>query len=271
MILYANPITNKRKMSALLNYRQKGTGQTILLIHGLFGNMDNLGLLERELVSDYQVISVDLRNHGQSFHSEEHNYQVMAEDIITLIRHLQLKDVTLIGHSMGGKVAMKVTTMLPETISQQVIMDIAPVAYQERKHDTVFAGLNAVLAKAPTSRSEAMRILAEHIHMDEVRQFLGKSLYRPKEVFIWRFNVSSLEKNYLSILDWKPEAVCEVPTLFLKGENSDYLGSEHQSAVKIQFSNAKAHVISNTGHWLHAEKPLQVTRSIKRFLIKLST
>lgn len=268
MILYANPITNKRKMSALLNYRQKGTGQTILLIHGLFGNMDNLGLLERELASDYQVISVDLRNHGKSFHSEEHNYQVMAEDIIALIRHLQLANVTLIGHSMGGKVAMKVTTMIPETISQQVIMDIAPVVYKERKHDSVFAGLNAVLEKAPTSRSEAMCILAEHIHMDGVRQFLGKSLYRLNDVFTWRFNVSSLEKNYLSILDWKAEAVCEVPTLFLKGENSDYLGSQHQSAVNTQFSHAKAHVISHTGHWLHAEKPLQVTRSIKRFLIK---
>jgi esterase len=147
-------------------------------------------------------------------------------------------------------------------------MDIAPFAYQERKHDAVFSGLKAVLEKSPSSRSEAMHILAEHIHTEGVRQFLGKSLYRQKEGFTWRFNVPSLEKNYLSILDWKEEDVCDVPTLFLKGENSDYLTSEHQQAVNKQFSQVKAHVISNTGHWLHAEKPLQVTRAIKRFLIK---
>ncbi len=253
-------------MSALLNYKQNGTGHTILLIHGLFGNMDNLGLLERELVSDYRVISLDLRNHGHSFHSDQHNYQLMAEDVVTLIHTLALEDVTLIGHSMGGKVAMKVSDLIPETIRCQVIMDMAPVAYKERKHDAVFAGLNAVSTASPSSRAEAMAILSEHITLDGVRQFLGKSLYRPKNHFIWRFNVPSLEKNYLSILDWETITLCHVPTLFLKGADSDYLLAEYQDAVTAQFTHAKAHVIANTGHWLHAEKPAQVTRVIKRFL-----
>ncbi|PJC85477.1 histidine kinase [Vibrio sp. HA2012] len=267
-------------MSALLNYKQNGTGHTILLIHGLFGNMDNLGLLERELVSDYRVISLDLRNHGHSFHSDQHNYQLMAEDVVTLIHTLALEDVTLIGHSMGGKVAMKVSDLIPETIRCQVIMDMAPVAYKKRKHDAVFAGLNAVSAASPSSRAEAMAILAEHINLDGVRQFLGKSLYRhqnhlnrhqnhlnpQQNHFIWRFNVPSLEKNYLSILDWETIALCHVPTLFLKGADSDYLLAEYQDAVTAQFAHAKAHVIANTGHWLHAEKPAQVTRVIKRFL-----
>ena len=253
-------------MSALLHYKRTGSGQTVVLIHGLFGNLDNLGLLERELTADYEVISLDLRNHGLSFHADEHNYQVMAMDVLHLMQHLKLQDIILIGHSMGGKVAMKITDMAPKRIARQIVMDMAPAVYRERKHDHVFAGLKAVLTTSPATRSEAMAILAEHIKLDGVRQFLGKSLYSQKNRLIWRFNVKALESNYLSILDWELISQCDVPTLFLKGANSDYLTTEHQEAIQAQFSNAKAHIISNAGHWLHAEKPLEVTRAIRRFL-----
>ena len=131
---------------------------------------------------------------------------------------------------------------------------------------TSFSGLKAVLEASPTTRSEAMAILSRHIKLDSVRQFLGKSLYRKQNRLLWRFNVEALESNYLSILDWEPIDQCDVPTLFLKGENSDYLTAKHQATVQTQFSDAKAHIVSNTGHWLHAEKPLEVTRAIKRFL-----
>lgn len=253
-------------MSALLNYKLEGQGQTVVLIHGLFGNLDNLGLLSRELKEDHQVLSIDLRNHGHSFHSDVHNYQVMAEDIISLLDHLDLSSVILIGHSMGGKVAMKVTDLAPHLVVKQIILDMAPVAYHQRKHDNVFAGLTAVSAANLSSRSEVMKTLAEHIEIDGVRQFLSKSITRVENTMRWRFNVDSIMNNYLSILDWKPITKSKTPTLFVKGGDSDYLTTEHQADVQAQFSNAKAHVIANTGHWLHAEKPVEVLRAIRKFL-----
>lgn len=253
-------------MSELLNYKLEGEGPTVVLIHGLFGNLDNLGLLSRDLVKDHQVLSMDLRNHGLSFHSDEHSYQTMANDIHRLITYLELTKVTLVGHSMGGKVAIKLASDHPEYVTKLVVLDMAPVAYKNRKHDNVFSGLNEVLTSHPTNRAEAVSLLAKHIEMDGVIQFLGKSLYRTDKGFIWRFNVRSIDANYWNILGWDPIPKTTIPTLFLKGANSDYLTQEHQPLIQTQFSNVKAHVIANTGHWLHAEKPQQVLRAIRRFL-----
>lgn len=253
-------------MSALLNYKLTGEGPTIVLIHGLFGNLDNLGLLARDLEVDHQILSIDLRNHGLSFHSEQHTYHQMAEDLYQLLLHLQLDKATILGHSMGGKVAMRFAAEHPEYVDKLLVLDMAPVAYPERKHDNVFAALNAVLATPPASRSEAMALLAEHIEMEGVRQFLGKSLYRKDSNLTWRFNVKAIGDNYWNILGWDPIEKSHIPTLFLKGANSDYLTEQHQSLIQEQFSNAKAHVIANTGHWLHAEKPQEVLRSIRRFI-----
>ncbi len=250
----------------MLNYKLNGSGPTIILIHGLFGNLDNLGLLARDLEKDHQVLSLDLRNHGLSFHSQCHNYSVMSEDVHHLISTLKLKNITLIGHSMGGKVAMKLAADYPEQIKKLVVMDIAPVAYSQKNHDAVFSGLKAVLSTPPSSRNEAMQILARYIEADDVRQFLGKSLYRTGDTLAWRFNVESILKNYLNITGWEPIPRVDIETLFLKGANSDYLTAAYQPQVEAQFSNTKAHIIANTGHWLHAEKPLQVLRAIRRFI-----
>jgi len=253
-------------MSALLNYKLEGEGHTVVLIHGLFGNLDNLGLLARDLKTDHQVLSIDLRNHGQSFHSDEHNYALMADDVKQLLESLNIEKAIVIGHSMGGKVAMKLADITPEKVQKLVVLDMSPVQYNQRKHDAVLAGLNAVLDQKPTSRSEVMKLLSEHIVEDGVRQFLGKSLTKKEHHMTWRFNVPSLEKNYLNIIGWDPISPCDIPTLFIKGGNSDYLTSDHQPQIQAQFNNAKAHVIANTGHWLHAEKPVEVLRAIRKFI-----
>jgi len=253
-------------MSVQLNYKIEGEGHTIVLIHGLFGNLDNLGLLARDLKQDHQVLSIDLRNHGSSFHSDQHDYQLMATDVSNLLLELKLSDVTVIGHSMGGKVAMALTEIDTVTIKKLVVLDMAPVAYQQRRHDNVFQGLTAVSEAKPTSRSAALKILAEHIEIDGVRQFLTKSLYKDNDIMKWRFNVQSLIQNYEHIIGWKAITRCTTPTLFVKGGDSDYLTGEHQPQVQAQFSNAKAHVIANTGHWLHAEKPAEVLRAIRKFI-----
>lgn len=252
-------------MSQLLNYKLEGEGHTVVLIHGLFGNLDNLGLLARELKKRFQVLSIDLRNHGLSFHSDSHTYQQQAEDILSLLQYLNIQQCSIIGHSMGGKVAMKVTAMAQNMVDKLVVLDMAPVAYHVARHDNVIQGLKAVQQAQPAHRKEALEILAQHIEMEGVRQFLGKSLYKNHDHFSWRFNVDSLQKNYWDILDWETVPPVKVPTLFIKGGESDYLTAEHQPLVKKQFVNAKAHVISNTGHWLHAEKPAEVLRAITKF------
>ena len=257
-------------MSQLLNYKLEGEGHTIVLIHGLFGNLDNLGLLARDLKQDHQVLSIDLRNHGQSFHSNVHSYAAQALDVKALLEQLAIKRITLIGHSMGGKVAIKVAEMLESTleviIEKLIVLDMAPVHYTQHRHTNVFAGLNAVDAAKPSDRKQAMALLAEHIEMEGVRQFLGKSLHRIDGHIGWRFNVSHLWHNYANILGWQPITQISTPTLFIKGADSDYLLAEHQSAIQAQFSQVKAHVIANTGHWLHAEKPTEVLRTIRKFI-----
>ncbi|MBY6197534.1 alpha/beta fold hydrolase [Vibrio hangzhouensis] len=252
-------------MSALLNYKREGQGSPVVLIHGLFGDLNNLGVLARDLKQDFDVISIDLRNHGRSFHSREHDYRLMAQDVIHLLEYLDISSPTVIGHSMGGKVAMKMCDF-DYPINKLVVMDMSPVAYQTRRHDNVFAGLEAVTAAKPTTRSEAMTLLSRHIDLEGVRQFLGKSLYNNGQHLDWRFNVASLNDNYLSILGWHPIKQTDIPVLFIKGGDSDYLIAEHQPLIQAQFSHAKAHVIANTGHWLHAEKPTEVLRAIRKFI-----
>ncbi|WP_158117184.1 alpha/beta fold hydrolase [Vibrio cincinnatiensis] len=254
-------------MSALLNYKLEGEGHTVVLIHGLFGSLDNLGLLARDLKTDHQVLSIDLRNHGQSFHSPEHNYALMARDVARLLQHLQISQATLIGHSMGGKVTMKLADVDPEAIQKLIVLDMAPIAYTVRRHDNVLAGLDAILEQKPASRSEVMTILAKHIQLEGVRQFLSKSLINQDSVMTWRFNVKAIKANYENILGWEPIPKNKTPTLFIKGADSDYLTAEHQTAIQQQFSHAKAHVIANTGHWLHAEKPAEVLRAIRKFIV----
>ena len=264
-ILYVKPTMNKIKMSVQLNYKLEGEGHTIVLIHGLFGNLDNLGLLARDLRTDHQVLSIDLRNHGVSPHSGTHNYRSMAEDVAQLLASLNISNPIVIGHSMGGKVAMALTELTD--IDKLIVLDMAPVAYTQNRHDNVLAGLNAVIKEQPTSRSEALEVLARHIEIDGVRQFLTKSLYKNEHgIMVWRFNVASLEANYANIIGWEPIEKTSVKTLLIKGGNSDYLMPEHQPMVQQQFSNVKAHVIANTGHWLHAEKPKEVLRAIRKFL-----
>jgi esterase len=190
----------------------------------------------------------------------------MAQDVVALLQHLSISSPIIIGHSMGGKVAMKMTEQLNNHMRALIVLDMAPVSYTTRRHDAVFAGLQAVLSNKPSSRNQALEILAKHINEDSVRLFLSKSLMRKDDIFCWRFNVNALVDNYSAILGWDPIPQSQVPTLFIKGGNSEYITAEYQSNIQAQFTQAKAHIIANTGHWLHAEKPNEVLRVINKFL-----
>ncbi|MFM4824024.1 alpha/beta fold hydrolase [Aeromonas bivalvium] len=250
-----------------MNFKEQGQGPAVVLIHGLFGSLDNLGLLARPLGEQYRVISLDLRNHGASFHSDEMSYPQQAADVLALLDHLALDKAALIGHSMGGKVAMQVAKLAPHRVNQLVVADMAPVAYPHARHQNVFAGLNATLTRAPQSRSEAEAILAEHIEIAGVRQFLLKSFAKTETGWGWRFNVPALERNYANIMGWPDaDARFEGPTLFIKGGESDYMLPAYTETVMAQFPAAKARVIAGTGHWLHAEKPVLFNKLVVDFL-----
>lgn len=234
----------------------------VLLIHGLFGSLDNLGVLARGLKADRPLIQVDVRNHGLSPRSDEMSYRAMAQDMLeTLDRH-GIDKATVIGHSMGGKIAMTMTALAPERLAQLVLIDIAPVDYQTRRHDTIFAAVNAVTKAGVTQRAAAAEVMRAFITEEGVIQFLLKSFHDGE----WRFNVPALWDNYASISGWETVPSWPGPALFIRGELSPYLDDIHRNALLAQFPQARAHVIAGAGHWVHAEKPDAVLRAVRRFL-----
>ncbi|OON38936.1 alpha/beta hydrolase [Izhakiella australiensis] len=245
----------------LLTEQSPAQHRPLVLIHGLFGNLDNLGVLARDIQHQRPVIMVDVRNHGLSPRSDEMDYTAMAGDLIdTLDRH-NLEQVDVVGHSMGGKIAMALTALAPERIGQLAVMDIAPVAYQQRHHDDVFAALRAVTQAGVTTRSEASAIMRHSVNEEGVIQFLLKSFERGE----WRFNVEALWNNYPTLIGWQPLPAWHGPALFIRGERSDYLKDEYRDALLAQFPAARAHVIAGAGHWVHAEKPQAVLAALRRF------
>ena len=233
-----------------------------LLIHGLFGSLDNLGIVARALKTDRDVLQVDVRNHGLSPRDLSMDYAAMAADMLETLDSHGLDQVDIIGHSMGGKIAMALTALAPQRVRRLVVIDIAPVTYQTRRHDDIFAALNAVTARGITTREDAARVMLPLVGNEMVVQFLLKS-FRQGE---WLFNVPALLDNYSVISGWQPVAPCPQPALFIRGADSSYLDPCYRQALLAQFPHARAHIIAAAGHWVHAEKPQAVVSAVQRFL-----
>lgn len=233
----------------------------LVLIHGLFGSLDNLGVLARGLKDDRRLIQVDVRNHGVSGRASGMNYPLMAQDILDTLDGMQVGCFDVIGHSMGGKMAMTLAALAPERVAGMVVIDIAPVAYRTRHHDEIFTALRAVTAAGITRRGDAATLMRETLAEEGVIQFLLKSFHEGE----WRFNVPVLWECYDSIIGWQPQPAWPHPVLFIRGELSPYLADEYRDELLAQFPQARAHVIAGAGHWVHAEKPDAVLRAIRRF------
>ncbi|MFT7052553.1 MAG: esterase [Psychromonas sp.] len=243
----------------------KQPSENIFIIHGLFGSLSNLSGLASELQEIHHIISVDLRNHGHSPHDNSMTYQEMANDIFTLADNLNIERFSIVGHSMGGKVAMACALLNPQRINKIVVADIAPVAYPD-KHNDVFIGLKALANEPIESRKAGDLTLSAYITIPEVRQFLLKSLIKRGEHFHLLFNLPALSANYAAIRSWPEfDAVFNKEVLFIKGADSDYILPEYQADILHYFPNAKAKMIKDTGHWLHAEKPKSFNRLVKEF------
>lgn len=237
---------------------------TLVFIHGLFGDLNNLGMISRAFATDYNILRIDLRNHGQSFHHEEMRLSQMAEDLYQVVEHLNLNNLIVIGHSLGGKTAMMFAHHFPNLVQKLVIIDIAPVRYISNRHDANFAGLFAVRDAQPENRQQAKQVFLKHIANEGVVQFMLKS-FDANSPERFKFNLSGLYKNYANVMDWQ-DVFVEKPTLFIKGANSDYMLPAYTAQTVAQFPNSKVKVIANTDHWVHAEKPEAVIRAIKEFI-----
>ena len=257
----------------LLNYQQKQTSlaeedqktDNIFIIHGLFGSLSNLSGISKALQAQHNVIAVDLRNHGDSPHAESATYQEMASDIFELADKLNIDNFSVLGHSMGGKVAMSCALQQPGRINKLVVVDMAPINYTN-KHQEVFDGLLAVTAGNITSRKLADQILSKYVFAQETRQFLLKSLVNKEGKYQFKFNIPDIIANYNLMRSWPIfEHVFTKEVLFIKGGNSDYIGPEAYQPTLALFPNAKAKIIENAGHWVHAEKAKTFERIVLKF------
>ncbi len=233
---------------------------TLLIAHGLFGSKRNWQALAKRLAADRQVVTVDMRNHGDSPWDDANSYLDMAGDLANVIDG----QWDVIGHSMGGKTAMALTLTAPDKVRRAVIADIAPVAYTHTQEHLIDA-MEAVNLSSIESRGQADDALAASIPEIGVRSFLLQSL--DVKARRWKFNLKSLRAEMAKILNF-PEfsAAFEGPVFFLSGGASDYVTADHRQTIKALFPNARAAKIPGAGHWLHAEKPEEFLAAAQAFL-----
>ena len=242
------------------------TNVPVVVLHGLFGSLSNLGMIARKLIPNYHVIQLDLRNHGLSGHAEQMDYTLMAHDVLETLDHLQVNHFSLIGHSMGGKVSMTIAGIAPNRLEQLVVLDVAPVAYAGERHDGMFAAIEAVIEQnnPQLSRTQAAEIMRKYLNHEMIVQFLLKSFVKGQ----WLYNVQAFKANYGNLVGWNPIHPWNKPCLFIRGGNSEYILPQYQAEIEKQFPQAVVETVPETGHWLHAEKPEVVLNLIQHYLTK---
>ena len=254
----------------ILHATQFGSGQPLLILHGFLGMSDNWKTFAKNISnSGFEVHLIDQRNHGRSFHSPEFSYDVMADDLERYSAHYGLNKFHLLGHSMGGKTAMYYAAKYSNRVEKLVIADIAPKYYPSH-HQQILKGLSALDFNTISSRLQADEALSTFVTEKGVRQFLLKNLYwETKDRLGLRANISVLSQKAEAVGEALPSSyLFHGPTLFLKGEKSDYITDEDFSLLKQHFPYTTLETIQNAGHWLHAENPVQFYEITHRFLIE---
>lgn len=249
-----------------LHFRSFGNGEPIIILHGVFGSSDNWQTVGKELASKYMVYLVDLRNHGNSPHSDEFDYNVMTDDVLELMMNENIDRAHILGHSMGGKTAMTFAARYPEKVNKLIVIDIAP-KYYEPAHAKIFRGFRSIKLDQIKTRNEADLQMSHTISDFTVRQFILKNLTREKEGFTWKLNLDVIEKNSerigeaLSEEDWFNGHV-----LFIAGNRSDYIKESDLPGIQRHFPNAVLKFVPRAGHWVHAEQPKTLVRMVFDFL-----
>lgn len=263
-----------------LNFRDIGCGEPFIVLHGLYGSSDNWMSVGRRLSAQHRMILVDLRNHGLSPQSSTHTYQAMASDVKELIDSEGLNNPCLMGHSMGGKVAMLLATLYPNLFRKLIVVDIAPSDYGKphdlnnqlyASHQGVIDALGSIATQGLTSRVQADMLLAEHIDDLGVRQFLIKNLLpNTRGGYRWKFNLSALsgalDEVMSNPLNREPAERVALPTLFIRGDKSPYIGNENLKDIDRYFSNFRVDTLAGAGHWPHVAKVEAFLSSVVAFL-----
>ncbi|MFD1094186.1 alpha/beta fold hydrolase [Salegentibacter chungangensis] len=245
-----------------------GEGKAFLILHGFLGMSDNWKTLGKKFAdAGYQVHLIDQRNHGKSPHSEEFSYQLLAEDVEEYCRQKGLKDIILMGHSMGGKAAMLAAALNPGLVEKLIVVDIAP-KYYEPHHQEILDGLTRLDNANISSRKEADKYLSEFVSEKGIRLFLLKNLTREsKDKLSLKLNLDALKSNIENIGEALPDGyIFTEPTLFIKGEKSNYILPEDEEEIRRHFTDAEIVDIPGAGHWVHAENPDAFYKTVMRFL-----
>lgn len=251
-----------------LNYKTYGSGEVLFILHGFLGSLDNWHTLAGQFGQHMHVIAIDHRNHGKSPHTESHSISLMAEDMIQLMDQLGIESAHVLGHSMGGKVAMQLALEHPDRIKSLVVVDIAPRQYQ-RGHDDVFQAIFAVQTESIQSRKEAEQQMLPYLHDAGTRQFLLKNLERTESGgFEWKMNLKVLHEYYQEVIaPIESDHPYEGPVLVIRGGNSRYVRDEDRLDFVRLFPNVSIATIEGAGHWVHAEKPYELLSLIKDFVL----
>ncbi len=252
-----------------LHYRIVGEeGFPLIILHGLFGFSDNWQTHAKKLSSYFKVVLVDLRNHGHSPWSDSFSYSLMVKDVNELLESLNIQKCILLGHSMGGKVAMHFVQQFPEKIEKAIVVDIGVKSYPMH-HQHILEGMHAVDLENITARSQVEAILKDHIDSDGVRQFLLKNLYwKDKGQLAWRMNIKVLEREMPEILSGVPQHIVKTPTLFIRGALSNYILDEDVDEIQDVFPDSDIITIENAGHWVHAEAPEEFMDALLSFCLR---
>ncbi|MFK7799421.1 MAG: alpha/beta fold hydrolase [Aureispira sp.] len=251
-----------------LNYKVFGEGEPVIIIHGLFGTLDNWQSIAKKLSANFMVFIIDLRNHGRSPHADEFSYKIMADDVQAFMENNWIYEAAVVGHSMGGKVAMQLAGDNPDMVRELVLVDMAPKSY-EGSHQAIFEAMFELDLDTLKSRKEADQQMSAKVPSFGVRQFLIKnlSLNKATQQYEWKHNLPVIYEHYNHILQYTPmNDPYEGPTLFIKGANSDYILTEELEQYQELFPTARIETILNAGHWVHAEQPARFLEVLTAFL-----
>lgn len=261
-----------------LFYRQRGQGEPLVIVHGLYGSSDNWINISKRLEKHFSIYLIDQRNHGRSPFAETHSYDDLRNDLLEFFDRHQIEKATLLGHSMGGKAAMWFAADYPERVKKLIVADIAPKDYLTLKEDSQFyLHQNILLAMQETdfseirARSDIDELLSQKIDDARIRQFLLKNVGKDKTTgrYFWRVNaevlynyleeiVSGVNERWLS--DRTP--ITAYPVLFIRGQRSRYILPEDEALIRTIYPDARVVDIENAGHWLHAEQPELFTQAV---------
>lgn len=251
-----------------LNYKEFGQGPPLIILHGLFGTLDNWQTIARQLANDYSVFILDQRNHGRSPHTDQHDYPSLAEDLRAFMEsHWMYDGAHIVGHSMGGKTAMQFALEHPDLVKKLVVVDIAPKGYNGGHHE-IFQALFDLHPEQIEDRKQADEFLAQRIAEEDVRQFLMKNLTRRKEGgYEFKMNLPVLWEHYDNILAPVAGTPFEGPSLFVRGGRSKHVELPGDAAlISTLFPNAVIETIERAGHWVHAEAPAELLQTVQHFL-----